>query len=116
MLGLKKDGAVRLSTDIGSELVIAEGIETALSAMQLGYGATWSVLDANGIRKFPVLPGVARLTIAVDHDISGTGQKSAAECRRRWQMYGRRVHTVMASRPGEDINDVLRRRASGHGQ
>jgi hypothetical protein len=77
----------------------------------LGYGPAWSVVDAGGIRQFPALPGIDRLTIAVDNDASGTGQKAAEECKRRWLMAGRRVRTVMSSQPGEDMNDVLQRRA-----
>jgi putative DNA primase/helicase len=108
-LGLKADGAVKLSGDITAELTIAEGIETTLSAMMLGFGPAWSVIDAGGIAKFPVVPGIERLTTVVDHDVSGAGQNAAAECKARWRAAGRRVRTVMSSRPGEDLNDVLKR-------
>jgi putative DNA primase/helicase len=109
-LGPKADGAIKLSADITTELVIGEGIESALSAMLLGYGPAWSVIDAGGIAKFPVLPEIERLIIAVDHDVSGTGQWAAAECKARWLAAGRRVRTVMSSKVGEDLNDVLQQR------
>ena len=35
----------------GNELTIGEGIETTLSAMILGFGPAWSVIDAGGIAK-----------------------------------------------------------------
>src|SRR6478735_2581625 len=95
----------------GSELLIGEGIETTLSASILGFGSpAWSVIDAGGITRFPPLPGIKRLTIAVDNDVSGTDQKGAAECKARWTAAGRRVRTVMAPTPGHDFNDVLRAR------
>jgi putative DNA primase/helicase len=109
-LGCKADGAVKLSLDITTELTIGEGIETSLSAMMFGFGPAWSVIDAGEMSKFPVLPEVERLTIIVDNDISGTGQRAAAQCKARWLAAGRRVRTVMSSRPGDDLNDILQRR------
>jgi putative DNA primase/helicase len=109
LLGPTLGGAIKLSGEyVAGELTIAEGIETALSATMLGFGPTWSVIDAGGIAKFPVLPEIERLTIIVDHDVSGVGQKAAAECRARWTAAGRYVRRVMAVTPGDDLNDVLR--------
>ena len=103
--------SVMASRTIGSELLIGEGIETTLSALILGFGSpAWSVIDAGGITKFPALPGIKRLTIAVDNDVTGTGQKAAAETKARWEAAGLRVRTVMAPTPGHDLNDVLRAR------
>ena len=111
LLGPTLGGAIKLSGEfVAGELTIAEGIETALSATMLGFGSTWSVIDAGGIAKFPVLPEIERLTIIVDHDVSGVGQKAAAECRARWTASGRYVRTVMAVTPGDDLNDVWRER------
>jgi putative DNA primase/helicase len=111
LLGPTLGGAIKLSSEyVADDLTIAEGIETALSATMLGFGPTWSVLDAGGIAKFPVLPEIERLTIIVDHDVSGVGQKAAAECKARWSA-ACYVRTVMAVTPGHDLNDVLRARA-----
>jgi len=110
-LGVKADGAVKLSRNIVDHLVIAEGIETALSATALGYGPAWSVIDAGGIAKFPVLPGIDRLTIAVDHDASGRGQRATETCTRRWRWDGKYVCTIIADKLGDDLNDVLQRLA-----
>jgi putative DNA primase/helicase len=111
-LGVKADGAVKLSRNVVDHLVIAEGIETALSATTLGYGPAWSVIDAAGIANFPAWPGIERLTIAVDHDASGTGQKAAEACTRRWQWAGKHVRTILSQQPGDDLNDFLQRCAS----
>ena len=109
MMGLKKGGAIKLSGRVvTSELAIAEGVETALSATLLGFGPAWSVIDAGGLSKFPVLPGIERLTVAVDHDVKGAGQRAAAETKARWEAAGLRVRTIMSLTPGHDFNDVLR--------
>ena len=109
-LGLKGGGAIKLSPlmDAGSELLIGEGIETTLSASMLGFGSpAWSVIDAGEMGRFPALPGISRLTIAVDHDVTGAGEKAATETKARWEAAGLRVRTAMPSTPGEDFNDVL---------
>jgi putative DNA primase/helicase len=111
LLGPTAGGAIKLSGDyVVGELTIAEGIETALSAAQLNFGPVWSATDAGGIAQFPVLPEIERLTIIVDHDVNGVGQKAAGGCRARWAAAGRHVRTVMAVTPGYDLNDVLRER------
>jgi putative DNA primase/helicase len=107
-LGPKSGGAVRLSGEVaGAELTIGEGVETCLAAVMLGFGPVWSVVDASGISGFPVLDHVRRLTILVDHDLSGTGQRVAAECRERWLAAGKPVRRVMPETPGHDVNDLL---------
>ena len=78
MLGLKADGAIKLAVAT-TELAIAEGVETALSATILGFGPAWSMIDAGELGKFPVLPWIERLTIIVDNDIGGAGQRAAAQ-------------------------------------
>jgi putative DNA primase/helicase len=109
ILGPKSGGAIRLShdRDVGGELTIGEGIETCLAGMMLGFGPTWSAIDAGGITSFPVLDHVRRLTILVDNDVSGTGQRAATECRERWLAAGKAVRRVMPETAGHDINDLL---------
>ena len=111
--GLKGGGAIKLSplTAAGGELLIGEGIETTLSASILGFGSpAWSVIDAGEMGRFPALPWISRLTIAVDHDETRAGEKAAAQAKARWEAAGLRVRTAMPSTPGEDFNDVLKRR------
>ncbi|WP_091968226.1 DUF7146 domain-containing protein [Bradyrhizobium shewense] len=106
-LGPKSGGVIRLSPALSTELVIGEGVETSLSGIMLGLGPAWSVLDANGISNFTVLEHVQSLTILVDHDMSGTGQRAAAACRDRWLAARKRVRLVMPHTQGQDINDLL---------
>jgi hypothetical protein len=76
--------------------------------MLFGYKPAWSVIDAGGVAKFPVLFGIERLTVIVDNDANGAGQKAAAESKERWEAAGQRVRTVMPPTIGEDLNDVPR--------
>jgi putative DNA primase/helicase len=107
-LGLKSGGAIKLSPLVNTELAIGEGIETTLSGMQLGYGPAWSVIDAGGMSKFPVLHGIKRLTLFIDNDESGAGQNAAAECKSRYLAAGVDVRDVMSATIGSDLNDELR--------
>jgi putative DNA primase/helicase len=106
-LGPKSGGVIRLSPAMSAELTIGEGVETCLAGMMLGSGPTWSVLDAGGISNFIVHEHVHHLTILVDHDVSGTGQRAAAACRDRWFAAGKRVRLAMPDTPGQDFNDLL---------
>lgn len=112
-LGPIGGGAIKFVPDdcgidfFNGELTIGEGIETTLSAMALGFRPAWSVINAGGIRNFPLLPYIRRLTIIVDNDASGTGQIAAAACSAIWVAAGKRVNRVMPSIVGQDLNDVL---------
>jgi putative DNA primase/helicase len=110
-LGPKTGAAIKLSADedVTMGLTIGEGLETVLSAMQLGFSPAWALGDANNVRNFPVLSGLESLTIIVDNDESGTGQRAALECSSRWTSAGREVFRVIPNRCGEDINDVVQR-------
>jgi hypothetical protein len=108
----KLGGVVRLWPDeeIVYSLCVAEGIETALSAA-LGFGLAWATIDADNVKKLPVLPGIEALTIVADHDHpnpkSGrrAGLAAAKECARRWAEAGCEVRVWRAPEPGADFND-----------
>ena len=106
-LGLKSGGAIKLSPLINTEIAIGEGIETTLSGMQLGFGPAWSVINAGGMSKFPVLHGIKRLTLFIDNDETSGGQKAASECKSRYLAAGVDVRDVMSETLG-DLNDELR--------
>ena len=108
-LGPKAGAAIKLAADadVAQGLTVGEGIETTLSAMMLGLTPAWALGDAGSIGSFPVLAGIDGLTILVDHDASGTGQKQAAKCRDRWLAARREVLTVQPNQVGHDVNDLL---------
>jgi hypothetical protein len=110
-LGPKIGAAIKLSADecVTTRLTVGEGLETLLSAMQLGFSPAWALVDAGNVRTFPVLSGIECLTIAVDNDESGTGQRAALECSNRWTDAGREVFRVIPDRIGDDLNDVVQR-------
>ena len=111
MLGPTAGGAVQLSSAPGP-LVVAEGIETALS---LGCGlldfsgAIWAALSTSGIRRLrlPAEPGI--LTIASDGDDPGRAARSLAE---RAYAIGWQV-SLFPAPDGLDWNDVLTRKGGG---
>jgi putative DNA primase/helicase len=102
----KKGGVIRL-WPAAATLGIAEGIETALSAVQ-SVNPTWALIDANNLALFPVLDSVSSLFIFADNDRNGTGQKAAAECANRWVLAGRGVKTWTPDTPDTDLNDWIR--------
>jgi hypothetical protein len=102
-------GAVKLSLDgdVTAGLLIGEGIETTLSAsLMLNFRPCWSVLSRSGIAKFPALAGIESVTIAVDNDESGDGQRDAATLIDRLTDTG--IEAIEArSTVGKDFNDAL---------
>jgi putative DNA primase/helicase len=108
MLGPSRGAAVKLDPDetITLGLVLAEGVETALSARQFGYSPAWAAGCANAIARFPVLGGIEGLTLAAEEDKSGANARAIADCRRRYLAAGCDV-MVLASRIGGDLNNAL---------
>jgi putative DNA primase/helicase len=89
-------------------LVIAGGIESALSATELLDAPAWAALSAIGIERL-VLPADARdIVIAIDRDRDGFGERAARRAAARWAGEGRRVRLVIPDRVGSDPNDLLR--------
>lgn len=106
MLGAVAGGAVRLTEGPGP-LVVAEGIETALSLASglLRQPATvWAALSTSGIRglRLPEQPG--RLTIAPDGDTAGREAANALAARAHalgWEVL------LLPAPDGRDWNDIL---------
>jgi putative DNA primase/helicase len=114
-LGPTKGGAIKFWPDeeVTAGLVIGEGLETTLAAAtRLEHRGTllrpaWATIDAGHLGAFPVLRGIAGLTILVDHDESGTGQQEARKCAQRWLAAGREVTLLTPRDLGTDFNDVV---------
>jgi Toprim domain len=87
-------------------LCVAEGIEDALSAVELYGVPAVSAVSAAGIRKLELPPEVRRILLCADCDRAGRGACKAAAI--RWRGEGREV-TVRQSPDGEDLNDLIRR-------
>ncbi len=108
MLGPCQGGAVRLG-DPGEILMIGEGIETCLAAMQATGHPVWAALSTSGLRALD-LPGSVRDVIVLA-DGDDPGEAAARACASRWMRQGRRARIARPPR-GLDFNDVLLGRVS----
>ena len=103
MIGKCAGGAVRLAP-ADPELVLSEGLETALSVQQATGKAVWACLSTSGLKSVILPPEVETVTIAADAD--EPGEEAAQAAARRFIAEGR---TVKIARPpqGMDFNDLL---------
>jgi putative DNA primase/helicase len=101
-----KGGAVRLAP-AAETLMVAEGIETALSGMAATAMPAWAALSTSGIMALELPQIVRTLVLLADHDRSGAGERAARTAAARWLAEGRRVRIAMPPEPGTDFNDVL---------
>jgi hypothetical protein len=102
-LGPMAGCAVKLTADedVCQGLHVGEG-----AAMMLGFAPAWALGGTANLQAFPVLAGIDALTIIVDHDANGAGQKAARECSNRWTAAGREVWRVVPDQVG-DMNDIV---------
>ena len=109
-LGPKTGTAIKLSRDedVAEGLAIGEGTESVLAAMRLGFRPAWALGGTSGVKSFPVLSGIEALTMLVDNDANGAGQRAAQQCSERWIDAGREVFRAVPNHTGDDFNDVLR--------
>ncbi len=103
MLGPCRGGAVRLAVP-DKILMVGEGIETCLAAMQATGYAAWAALSVSGLRSLILPHDVRDVIILADGD--APGEAAARVTADRWLREGRRVR--IASPPhGLDFNDLL---------
>jgi putative DNA primase/helicase len=112
MLGPCRGGAVRLA-EPGEVLLIGEGIETCLSAMQAAGHPAWAALSTSGLRGLDLPGNVRDVLVLADGD--DAGEAAARDCAVRWKRQGRRVRIA---RPpvGADFNDLLNGRVASVGE
>jgi putative DNA primase/helicase len=108
-LGPMAGCAVKLTAnkDVCQGLHVGEGVETMLAAMMLGFAPAWALGGTGNLQAFPVLSGIDALTIIVDHDAHGAGQRAASECFDCWTEAGREVWCVLPDGVGVDLNDIV---------
>lgn len=113
-LGPIGGGAVRLGP-VAELVMVAEGIETALSAMQATDLPAWAALSTSGMISLvlPPLPLASMVVILADNDTSRAGERAARSAAGRWLAEGRRVRIAMPPEPGTDFNDMLLMRTHG---
>jgi putative DNA primase/helicase len=103
MFGLCRGGAVRLANS-GDVLMVGEGIETCLAAIQAtGYPA-WAALSTSGLRALDLPEDARDVVVLADGD--DAGEAAARDCAWRWKREGRRVRIARPPQ-GKDFNDML---------
>ena len=106
MLGPIKGGATRLSPS-GPKLILAEGIETALSCLYATNIPTWSCLSTSGMMDVVVPPFEITQEIIICAEGDSAGQIAADKLAERLHRAGYGV-LIAPSPQGQDFNDVLR--------
>jgi hypothetical protein len=107
MLGPCRGGVVRLA-DPSDLLMVGEGIETCLAAMQATGNPTWAALSTSGLRSLDLPKDVCDVIVLADGD--DAGEAAAQDCAWRWKREGRRVRIARPPH-GLDFNDMLMGRA-----
>lgn len=107
--GALKGSAIKLYQPEGS-LCVAEGIETALSAVKLWGVPAWATISAHGLREVSIPRSVEHVIIAVDNDSHKTnaGLLASRALATRMQQEGKTTQLVMPDSAGQDLNDVLK--------
>jgi hypothetical protein len=111
MLGRCAGGAVRFAP-AGKVLILAEGIETALSVQAATGLPAWAALSAGGIEGvlLPDLPLAGEIILAADHDDAGL--RAANTAAEKWARQGRTVRIAVPPQPGTDFNDMATEEAT----
>jgi len=103
MFGPCYSGAVRLATP-SNMLMVGEGIETCLAAMQATGHPAWAALSTSGLRALDLPSHVREAIVLADGD--DAGEAAARDCAWRWKREGRRVRIARPPQ-GMDFNDML---------
>jgi putative DNA primase/helicase len=103
MLGPCRGGVVRLASP-GDVVMVGEGIETCLAAMQATGQPAWAALSTSGLRTLDLPDAVRDVIVLADGDESG--EAAARDCAWRWKREGRLVRIARPPQ-GMDFNDLL---------
>ena len=94
--------AVRLGP-VAERVILAEGVETALSVQQASGIAAWATLGTSGLQRVELPDCVREVIIAADADEAG--EKAAQEAAQRFLSEGRRVR-IAKPNGAKDFNDM----------
>jgi hypothetical protein len=103
ILGTSKGGAVRLSA-LGETLVIAEGLEDALTVWEATGLPTWACLGTGGLKAVVVPESVRKVLIAADND--SPGRLAAFYTIARLSREGKTARIVLPPEGAKDFNAV----------
>jgi phage/plasmid primase-like uncharacterized protein len=116
MIGRVHGGHVHLAP--GATVIVAEGLETALSAWELGVDCAPNIgaiaaLSASGVASFEWPPETRKLLIAFDRDASGAGERAAHALTVRARGSGLSASLLPPPPNFNDWNDAARANAKG---
>ena len=103
MLGPCRGGVVRLGPPT-KVLMLGEGLETCLSAMQATGHTAWAALSTSGLLSLDLPSEAQDLILLADGD--DPGERAAQTCALRWKREGRRVRIARPPK-AMDFNDLL---------
>lgn len=106
--GSSRGGAIRLYPP-AKELILAEGIETALALHLSLDKPCWACVSAGGLEAVSVPEQVKRVIIGADNDANGAGQKAAYELVNRLIKEDRQIEVkvIIPDHVGTDWLDVF---------
>ena len=110
-LGSLGCGAVRLAPPVQGRLGLAEGIESALSAMQLFGIPCWATLGNERFGLVAIPESVRELYLFIDNDAGGALAEERAL--KTYTAPNRLIHSRAPAAPGFDWNDELKSRLAG---
>jgi putative DNA primase/helicase len=100
MLGVVQNAVIKIGMPDGN-LAVAEGVETAMAAMQLGFKPAWALGSCGSISRFPVIDGIKELTLLGENDTASAD--AIKTCSERWLRAGRAVRVAL---PDDGYNDM----------
>jgi putative DNA primase/helicase len=100
MFGAVAGSAIKLDCP-GDRLAVAEGLESAMAARQLGFSPVWALGSA---RRFLPIDGVRELIILGERD--DASRRATDVCSGSWIARGMTVHLALPA-IGKDFNDYV---------
>jgi putative DNA primase/helicase len=99
-------GSVRLAS-AAETLLVGEGIETCMSAMQAMSMPAWAALSTSGLKVLMLPAIVSTVIILADNDKNDAGKRAAHAAAERWLAEGRRVKLAMPPEVGNPRDPFL---------
>ena len=104
--GILNGSVIKLHEPKDGTILIAEGIETALSAAVICNLPAWATMTAGMMERVNIPDGITQVIICADHDLSFTGQAAAYTLAKRLVNAGLTVDVMLPAMG--DWNDTLR--------
>jgi len=103
-------GAIRLYPCESGTLGVCEGVETAIAVHEMHGCSVWATTSANLLEAFQPPPGIRRIEVYADNDMTLTGAKSAYVLANRLIVQDKIPASVLIAetRGGDFLDDLIR--------